>query len=72
MNLHRSAAEAKQPLAAAPHFLARSLFRRLPARLSNLPADARDALGTALDRGLVRLALDEVTGAAVVVRSIRR
>jgi hypothetical protein len=67
MNLHRCAAEAKQPLAAAPHFLARSLFRRLPARLSNLPADARDVLGTALDRGLARLVLGD-DGDALVVR----
>ena len=59
------AAEAKQPLAAAPHFLARSLFRRLPARLADLPDDAKGLIGAAIDRRTVLLALD-ADGATVV------
>jgi hypothetical protein len=57
--------------AAPPHFFAGRLFRRLPARLADLPDDTRELIGKALDRRLVRLALDD-DGGALVLRGIGR
>jgi hypothetical protein len=45
------------------------LLRLLPAPLAQLPDDVRAGLGRARDQGLIRYALDEVTGAAVVTRA---
>lgn len=65
----RLAAEAKPRLAASrrnsPPW---PLLRLLPAPMAQLPADARDLLGAALDRGLARLVLGE-GGDAFVVRA---
>jgi hypothetical protein len=52
-------------------FFAGRLFRRLPARLADLPDDTRELIGKALDRRLVRLALDD-DGGALVLRGIGR
>ena len=74
-NLARSPALTK-PRGAAPRHISASapwpLLGMLPAPLAQLPNEMRAILGHALDQGFVRYALDEVTGAAFVVRSIRR
>ena len=71
---------ARLPASGKPHAVARSLdcappwplLELLPSKLGDLPDDVRAGLGRALDARLVRLALDEVTGAAVVTRATGR
>ena len=66
----RFAAETKPRLVASRRNSAPwPLLRLLPAPLAQLPDDVRAGLGRALDQGLIRYALDEVTGAAVVTRA---
>ncbi len=50
------------PLDSAPPW---ALLGLLPSRLANIPADARQVLGRALDSGRARLVLDD-DGAALV------
>ncbi len=65
---------ARLPASGKPRDVARAgdsappwaLLGLLPAPLAQLPDDVRASLGRALDQGLIRYALDEVTGAAVV------
>ena len=69
----RFAAETKPRLVASRQNSAPwALLGMLPAPLAQLPDDVRATLGRALDARLVRLALDEVTGAAVVTRTTGR
>ena len=71
-NLARLAAETKPRLVASRQNSAPwALLGMLPAPLAQLPDDVRAGLGRALDQGLIRYALDEVTGAAVVTRRNR-
>ena len=70
----RFAAETKPRLAASRQNSAPApwgLLARLPARLADLPDDTRELIGKALDRRLVRLALDD-DGGALVLRGIGR
>jgi hypothetical protein len=67
-NLARSPALTKPRLAASRRNSAPwPLLRLLPAPIAQLPTDARDLLGAALDRGLARLVLGD-DGDAFVVR----
>ena len=50
-----------------PPNAALALLARLPSRLADLPDEARDALGRAIDRGTARLVLAD-DGVAVVCR----